>query len=204
MARIITIARGMGSGGRTIGKMLSEQLGFKYYDKELIRLASEESGINEAFFGRVDEKIKTSFIRKNGVYKGGLIDPASKDFTSDANLFNFQAKIIKELAEKEPAVIVGRCADFVLKDFEGAIRLFIFCDKETAVKNVIDAYGGNEKDALKLIEKTDKDRCSYYKHYTGRNWEDARNYNICLDTSHMDYQTCVDIIKGYIAITDKK
>ena len=193
MARIITIARGMGSGGRTIGKMLSEQLGFKYYDKELIRLASEESGINEAFFGRVDEKIKTSFIRKNGVYKGGLIDPASKDFTSDANLFNFQAKIIKELAEKEPAVIVGRCADFVLKDFEGVIRLFIFCDKETAVK-----------DALKLIEKTDKDRCSYYKHYTGRNWEDARNYNICLDTSHMDYQTCVDIIKGYIAITDKK
>lgn len=204
MARIITIARGMGSGGRTIGKMLSEQLGVKYYDKELIRLASEESGINEAFFGRVDEKIKTSFIRKNGVYKGGLIDPASKDFTSDANLFNFQAKIIKELAEKEPAVIVGRCADYVLKDKDDVIKLFIFCDKETAVKNVIEAYGGNEKEAAKLIEKTDKDRCNYYKHYTGRYWEDARNYNICLDTSHMDYQTCVDIIKGYIAIIDKK
>ena len=203
MARIITIARGMGSGGRTIGKMLSEQLGMKYYDKELIRLASEESGINEAFFGRVDEKLKTSFVRKNGVYKGGLIDPASKDFTSDANLFNFQAKIIKELAEKEPAVIVGRCADFVLRDFDDVIKLFIFCDKETAVRNVIEAYGGNEKDAAKLIEKTDKDRCAYYKHYTGRIWEDARNYNICLDTSHMDYQTCVDVIKGYISIIDK-
>lgn len=200
MARIITIARGMGSGGRTIGKMLSEQLGIKYYDKELIRLASEDSGINEAFFGRVDEKVKSSFIRKNGVYKGGIIDPSSKDFTSDVNLFNFQAKIIKELAEKEPAVIVGRCADFVLKDKDDVIKLFIFCNADTAVHNVIEAYGGNEKDARKLIEKTDKDRSSYYKHYTGRNWEDARNYNICLDTSHMDYQTCVDIIKGFISI----
>ncbi|WP_028505536.1 cytidylate kinase-like family protein [Ruminococcus sp. FC2018] len=204
MARIITIARGMGSGGRTIGKMLSEQLGMKYYDKELIRLASEESGINEAFFGRVDERLKSSFIRKNGVYKGGLIDPASKDFTSDANLFNFQAKIIKQLADMEPAVIVGRCADYVLKDYDNVIRLFIFCDIRTAVHNVIEAYGGNEKDARKLIEKTNKDRCAYYKHYTGRDWEDARNYNICLDTSHMDYQTCVDVIKGYIDIIDKK
>lgn len=204
MARIITIARGMGSGGRTIGKMLSEQLGIKYYDKELIKLASEESGINEAFFGRVDEKIKTSFIRRGGVYKGGIIDPSSKDFTSDANLFNFQAKIIKELAEKEPAVIVGRCADFVLSEHDDVIRLFIFCDKQTAVRNVIEAYGGNEKDAAKLIEKTDKDRCDYYKHYTGRDWQDARNYNISLNTSDMDYQTCVDIIKGYISIIDKK
>lgn len=204
MARIITIARGMGSGGRTIGKMLSEQLGVKYYDKELIKLASEDSGINEAFFGRVDEKLKTSFIRKNGVYKGGLIDPSSKDFTSDANLFNFQAKIIKELADKEPAVIVGRCADFVLSGRKDVIKLFIYCDEQTAVRNVIDAYGGSEKDASKLIEKTNKDRCAYYKHYTGRNWEDARNYNICLDTSSMDYQTCVDIIKGYISIIDKK
>ena len=204
MARIITIARGMGSGGRTIGKMLSEQLGVKYYDKELIKLASEDSGINEAFFGRVDEKLKTSFIRKNGVYKGGLIDPSSKDFTSDANLFNFQAKIIKELADKEPAVIVGRCADFVLSGRKDVIKLFIYCDEQTAIRNVIDAYGGSEKDASKLIEKTNKDRCAYYKHYTGRNWEDARNYNICLDTSSMYYQTCVDIIKGYISIIDKK
>ncbi|MBO5576179.1 MAG: cytidylate kinase-like family protein [Ruminococcus sp.] len=203
MTRIITIARGMGSGGRTIGKMLSEQLGMKYYDKELIRLASEESGINEAFFGRVDEKLKTSFIRKNGVYKGGLIDPASRDFTSDKNLFNFQAKIIKELAEKEPAVIVGRCADFVLADRNDVLKLFIYCDIRTAMNNVIEAYGGNGKDARKLIEKTDKDRSDYYKHYTGRSWVDARNYNICLDTSSMDYQTCVDVIKGYISIIDK-
>ena len=200
MAQIITIARGMGSGGRTIGKMLSEELGIKYYDKDLIRLASEESGINEAFFGRVDEKIKTSFIKRGGVYKGGVIDPSSKEFTSDRNLFNFHAKIIKQLADKEPAVIVGRCADFILKDREDVIRLFIYCDEKTAVKNVIEAYGISEKEAGKLIEKTDKDRSSYYKYYTGRDWQNAMNYNICLDTSRLDYATCVKIIRGYIDI----
>lgn len=203
MARIITIARGMGSGGRTIGKMLSEELGIKYYDKDLIRLASEDSGINEAFFGRVDEKLKSSFIKRGGVYKGGVIDPSSKEFTSDKNLFNFQAKIIKELADKEPAVIVGRCADFILRDREDVIKLFIYCDTETAVKNVIDAYGGDEKDARKLIEKTDKERSDYYSHYTGRDWKNAMNYNICLDTSRLDYETCVRIIKGYIEIISK-
>lgn len=204
MAQIITIAREMGSGGRTVGKMLSEALGIKYYDKDLIKLASEESGINEAFFGRVDEKIKTSFIKREGVYKGGIIDPSSKEFTSDRNLFNFQAKIIRELAEKEPAVIVGRCADYILRDKDDVIKLFIYCDEQTAVHNVIEAYGGEEKDAKKLIEKTDKTRSEYYKHYTGREWTDARNYNICLDTSRLDYDTCVKIILGYIDIITKR
>ena len=83
------------------------------------------------------------------------------------------------------------------------LKLFIYCDIRTAMNNVIEAYGGNGKDARKLIEKTDKDRSDYYKHYTGRSWVDARNYNICLDTSSMDYQTCVDVIKGYISIIDK-
>ena len=200
MAQIITIARGMGSGGRTIGKMLSEALGIKYYDKDLIKLASEVSGINERFFGLVDEKLKSSFIKRGGVYKGGVIDPSSRDFTSDQNLFNFQAKIIKDLADKEPAVIVGRCADCILRDRKDVIRLFIYCDEDTAIYNVTEAYGNSEKDAKKLIEKTDAERRAYYKHYTGLEWTDARNYNICLDTSRLDYETCVRIIMGYIDI----
>ena len=204
MAQIITIARGMGSGGRTIGKMLSEALGCKYYDKDLIKLASEDSGISEAFFGLVDEKLKSSFIKRGGVYKGGVIDPSSKEFTSDRNLFNFQAKIIKDLADKEPAVIVGRCADFILRDRKDVIKLFIYCDEETAVYNVTEAYGNSEKDAKKLIEKIDKERREYYRHYTGREWTDARNYNICLDTSRLDYDTCVRIIRGYIDIIGER
>lgn len=203
MARIITIARGFGSGGRTIGKMLSEDLGIKYYDKDLIRIASEESGINERFFGRVDEKLQGAFLRRGGVYKGDLLSPDHPDFVSDRNLFNFSAKVICQLADKEPAVIVGRCADFILRDRADVIRVFIHSDMETAVKNVVTMYGTNEKESRRQIEKIDKERSDYYRYYTGRSWEDARNYNLCLDTSKLDYDKCVDIIKGYISVIDK-
>ena len=204
MAQIITIARGMGSGGRTIGKMLSDKLGIKYYDKDLIKLASEDSGINENFFRLVDEKIKVSFIKRSGVYKGGVLSPDSRSFTSDKNLFNFQAKIIKELAEKEPAVIVGRCADYILKDRNDVVKVYIYCNTDTAIHNVIEAYGGNEKNARKLIHETDRRRSEYYRHYTGRDWHRADNYNLCLDTSRLDYDTCVDVICSYIDILSRR
>ena len=203
MARIITIARGIGSGGRTVGKMLSEDMGIKYYDKELIKLASDESGINERFFGLVDEKLKGSFLRKGGVYKGELLDPDDHDFTSDRNLFNYQAKIIKQLADREPAVIVGRCADYILRDRKDVLKVFIYSDMETAVKNIVDLYGVSVKEAVKIIEKTDKERSDYYRHYTGRDWTNAKNYNLCLDTSDMSYDKCVDIIKGYIKLLEE-
>lgn len=203
MAQVITIARGMGSGGRTVGKMLSERLGFKYYDKDLIKLASEDSGINEAFFGRVDEAVKRSFIKRDGVYKGGVIDPSSKEFTSDLNLFNFQAKIISELADKEPAVIVGRCADFILRERKDVVKLLICCDKDTAVRNVIEAYGNSEKDAVKLIERTDKTRGDYYRHYTGREWMSPTNFDLCVNTSGLDFATAVDVVIAYMNAAGK-
>lgn len=203
MAKIITISRGFGSGGRTIGKMLSEDLGIKYYDKDLIRLASEESGINECFFGRVDEKLQGSFLRKGGVYKGELLSPDSSDFVSDQNLFNYQAKIIKQLADKEPAIIVGRCADYILRNRDDVLRVFIFSDMETATKNVVEMYGISEKEAQRIIAKTDKERSEYYRHYTGTDWENAKNYHISLDTSRLSYDECVEIIKGYIKIISK-
>ncbi len=203
MAKIITISRGFGSGGRTIGKMLSEDLGIKYYDKDLIRLASEESGINERFFGQVDEKLKGALIRKGGIYKGNIISPDSPDFVSDQNLFNYQAKIIKQLADKEPAIIVGRCADFILREREDVLRVFIYSDAKTAIKNVVEMYGISEKEAQKVIAKTDKERSEYYRHYTGLDWENAKNYNLSLDTSRLSYDECVEIIKGYIKIIQK-
>lgn len=204
MAQIITIAREMGSGGRTIGKMLSEDLGIKYYDKDLIKLASEDSGINERFFGLVDEKLKGSFLRKGGVYKGELLSPDHRDFTSDQNLFNFQAKIIKQLADKEPAVIVGRCADFILSGKRDVVKVFVYSNMETAVKNVVDMYGVSEKEAQKIIERSDKERSEYYRHYTGRDWTNAKNYNICLDTSNMDYTKCIEIIKSYLKLLENE
>ena len=114
---VITIARQYGSGGRTIGEELAKKLGISYYDKDIIRMASEESGIHEQLFGRADENVSTKqrFFAKSGIYKGELIPPQSKDFTSDENLFNYQAKIIRQLAETESCVIIGRCANMILE-----------------------------------------------------------------------------------------
>ena len=131
---VITIARQYGSGGRTIGEMLAEKLGIHFYDKELMKLASEESGINERLFNTADEKVKQSVFSKmfktEKAYKGDVISPKSDEFVSDDNLFNYQAKIVKDLAERENCVIVGRCADYVLKDYDHVLSVFIHGPKE--------------------------------------------------------------------------
>jgi cytidylate kinase len=128
---VITIARQYGSGGRTIGEELAKKLGISYYDKDIIRMASEESGIHEQLFGRADENVSTKqrFFAKSGIYKGELIPPQSKDFTSDENLFNYQAKIIRQLAETESCVIIGRCANMILKDYSNDKRKEDFCKR---------------------------------------------------------------------------
>lgn len=203
MVRIITIARGFGSGGRTIGRMLAQDLNIKYYDRDLIRLASDDSGINERFFGLVDEKLKSSFKRKGGKYKGDILDPSDPDFISDQNLFNYQAKVIKQLADKEPCVIVGRCADYILRDRADVLKLFIHADEQTSIKSIMEMYGVSQKEARKNMERKNRERSEYYKHYTGREWDCAENYNLCLDTSKLSHEECLDIIKGYMKIVDK-
>ena len=156
---VITIARGYGSGGRTIGEMLSKKLGIEFYDKDLIKLASEDSGINEALFGQSDEK-KNGF-GKGSIYKGEVITPDKKAFTSEENLFNYQAKVIKMLAEKQSCIIVGRCADFVLKDYDNVLKVFLFADEEHCIENVAEIKGiTDRKEALKRISSTDKERAA--------------------------------------------
>lgn len=197
---IITIARGFGSGGRTIGQMLSKRLGVEFYDKDIIKLASEESGINEALFGQSDEHTKGG-LGKRSVYKGEVISPDKKAFTSEENLFNYTAKVIKELAEKKSCIIVGRCADFILRDCKEAVRVFVWADEENCIKNAAEVKGiADRKTALKTIAATDKSRAEYYKAHTGKNWNDARNYDICLNSGDLGFEKCVDIIESYIKI----
>lgn len=197
---IITIARGFGSGGRTIGQMLSKRLGVEFYDKDIIKLASEESGINEALFGQSDEKTKGG-LGKRSVYKGEVISPDKKAFTSEENLFNYTAKVIKKLAEEKSCIIVGRCADFVLKDRKDTVRVFVWADEENCVKNAAEVKGMvDRKEALKTIAATDKSRAEYYKAHTGKNWNDARNYDICLNSGDLGFEKCVEIIESYIKI----
>ena len=137
---IITIARQYGSGGKTIGAMLARDLGINCYSREILKMASEESGINERLFGQADERVKIAswFKVLKKPYEGELLPPESSGFVSDENLFNYQAKVIKDLAEKESCVIVGRCADFVLKDYPNVMSVFIHADKDFCMERSLE------------------------------------------------------------------
>ena len=199
---VITIARQYGSGGRTIGEEVAKKLWISYYDKDIIRMASEESGIHEQLFGRADENVSTKqrFFAKSGIYKGELIPPQSKDFTSDENLFNYQAKVIRDLAEKESCVIVGRCADYVLKENPNVVSVFIHADKKFCLERALERNSMTEKEMQKYIEKTDRFRGDFYRYHTGNEWADARNYDLCLNSGKLGFQKCVEEIKSYIKI----
>ena len=200
---VITIARQYGSGGRTVGEMLAKKLGIGYYDKDIIRMASEDSGIHETLFGRVDEysSAKKPLFGKNGIYSGELISPQSKDFTSDENLFNYQAKIIRELAGKESCVIIGRCSNYILKDYPNVVSVFVHAPMDYCIARSLERSSiTSEKEMEKFILKTDKFRGDYYHYYTGRTWNDARNYDLCLDSSKLGFEKCVEAIKGYVKL----
>lgn len=199
---VITIARQYGSGGRTVGQMLAKRLGIHYYDKELLRLASDDSGISEALFANADEKIKaTSLFRiAKSAYNGELIPPESEDFTSTDNLFNYQAKIIRRLAQEEACVIIGRCADYVLKDYDNVISVFVHAPHDYCMKQAAQKHSMSERELEKIINKTDKHRADYYKYHTGREWTDARNYDLCLNSARLGYDRCVEEIIAYAKV----
>lgn len=197
---IITIARQYGSGGKTLGKALAKNLGISCYDRELMRMASDESGIAERMFGEVDERLKNSLLFKisRNIYEGQLIPPDSDDFTSSDNLFNYQAKIIRQLAEEESCVIIGRCADYVLKERKDVVSVFVHASKEYCMMRAKERLGYSDKEVEKYIAKTDKNRAEYYKYHTGNVWYDARNYDLCLDNSKLTDEECIQVIKDYI------
>lgn len=199
---VITIARQYGSGGKTIGAMLAKRLGINCYSHEILRLASDESGINERLFGETDERLKISswFKPLKRPYEGGLISPVSSDFTSDENLFNYQAKVMKDLAANESCVIIGRCADYVLKQHPKVLSVFIHADKQFCLDRAMERHSMSVREMEKYIEKTDKKRADFYKYYTGREWTDARNYDLCLNSGKLGFEKCVEEIISYMNI----
>lgn len=199
---VITIARQYGSGGKTIGEMLADKLGVHFYNKELMKLASEDSGISEALFINADEKVKNTRLFKiaQNVYSGELIPPESDDFTSTDNLFNYQAKIIRKLAEEEACVIVGRCADFVLKDYDNVLSVFVHAPHDFCMEQAAKKHSMSARELDRFIQKTDKHRAEYYKYHTGREWTDARNYDLCLDSSKLGFERCVEEIIAYMKV----
>lgn len=199
---VITISRMYGSGGRTVAGMLSQRLNIPFYDKDLVKLASEDSGINEALFVNADEKLKNSHIFKvaKSVYNGEIIPPESKDFTSNRNLFNFQAKIIKKLAETESCVIVGRCAEFVLKDYDNVLSVLIHAPLDFCYEKASEKLGMSGKELEDYVNRINKQKEEYHKFYTGSVWYDARNYDLCLDSSKLGFDRCVDEIIAYMDV----
>lgn len=196
---VITIARQYGSGGKTVGQMVAEELGIPFYSRDILRLASEDSGINEALFGEADEKLKKNplFRISKNVYDGDLIPPESDEFVSDKNLFNYQAKIIKQLAETESCVIVGRCADYVLKDYPNVMSVFVHADDDFCFDRAMERNSMSSRELEKYIAKIDKYRGDYYKYYTGQDWTDARNYDLCLDSGKLGFEKCKEEILAY-------
>lgn len=199
---VITIARYYGSGGKTIGEMLGKELNIPFYDRGILRMASDDSGINEALFAQADEKLRrTSLFRiARKAYDGTVIPPESRDFLSNQNLFNYQAKIIRALADEESCIIIGRCGDFILGGRKNLIRVFIYADEDYCLEQAKKrgAFGG--KTTMRYIQETNRFRAEYYKYYTGHDWNDCRNYDLCLNSGAIGFQGCVDAIKEYIRI----
>lgn len=192
--KVITISRQFGSGGRTIGKELAERLGVPYYDKELVDAVAKESGFSHEFIEEIGEyaSVTSSFLFNIAVssHPMGLVDSMS---VSD-KLYVYQTNVIRDLADKGPCVIVGRCADFILKDRPNCLHAFIHADYDFRAKRIVELYGETKQTPEKRLQDKDSKRKVYYRHYTNRVWGEAQNYDICLDAGKLGIERCVDIL----------
>lgn len=183
--KIITISREFGSGGRTIGKKAAEKLGIPCYDAELIQKIAEESGFHK------------DYIRENSEYVSGFSNVfTSRSFgaTNQDKIWLIQYRIIVELAEQGPCVIVGRCADAILRDKADCLRVFLYAGMEYRKKRIVEVYGERENSPEERLKEKDKQRAAYYRFYTEMKWGYAPNYHISLDSSKWGIEKCTDII----------
>ncbi|MBQ7186086.1 MAG: cytidylate kinase-like family protein [Ruminococcus sp.] len=200
MRTIITISREFGSGGREIGKKLAEQLGIDFYDKELLEIASKESGITQELFVKHDETYTNSFLYSlvMGSYPitpDGRINP---ELPLNQKIFLAQFDTIRSLAEKGPCVIVGRCADYVLRNRENVVNFFITANMAHKRRRILERYDIEKSKVEDFIRKTDKRRANYYNYYTDMKWGEARNYDLCINSSKTGIDGAVDILKAVV------
>lgn len=187
--KIITISREFGSGGRYIGKQLAEKLGISFYDKDIILKTAEETGLSQKF---IEQQGEHSPLKNMFAY--AFVGRDTTGVSMDDYVFNAQRKIILELAEKEDGVIVGRCADVILKDMEGCVNVFIHGERQEKIERIKKLYEKSEEEAVKLIKEMDKKRAINYKYNTDQEWGRAKNYTMCLNSSALGYDKCVEMI----------
>ena len=190
---IITISRQYGSGGKIIGEKLAEELGIVCYDKVFLENITKKLGVSSAFF-QDDNR------GENGLYEVGSHGPLSKVASLSVNnkVFESAAKLIREIAAKESAVIVGRCGDYVLKDEENVLSLFIYADKKERLQRGIELYHLDPKDAEETIRRFDRKRANFYEFYTDRKWGALSNYSMSVNTSRMEIEQCVKYLAAIV------
>ena len=195
---IINIGRQLGSGGLVIAKMLAEDLGCNFYDKELLNLAARESGFSEKFFEQNDEKkgffrslfhMHAPFVSDSNFYNNKL---------SQESLFQFQSDAIRKAASEHSCVFVGRCADYVLRDFDNTVSVFITADLDERISRVCERHNCTEDEAKKIIEGKESTRSSYYNYYTGKEWGHSSSYDLCINSSILGMQGTAEFIKEFI------
>ncbi len=203
---IITIARQYGSGGRAIGEKLASLLNIKYYDKEIITLSAQKCGMSTEAVNQVDEKASNSLLYTlamgSSVYHNSV--GISYDVPINDKLFVVQSDIIRNLAAESSCIIVGRCADYVLREYPNCIKLFIYADFDDRVKNVMQRQNLNAAQAKDLVVKTDKRRNNYYNYYTGQKWGKIENYDLSINTSKISGDGAAELLAKYIEIYNHK
>jgi len=200
MAKIYTIGREFGSYGYQVGELLAKKLNIKFYDKELLQEAAKQSGFCEEIFENHDEKPTNSFLYSlvMDTYSfGGFSASPSMDMPLNHKIFLAQFDAIKKIAEEGDAVIVGRCADYALADNPDCINVFIHADMSYRIGKVSKQFNLSENKARDLINKTDKQRASYYNYYTSKKWGDSRSYDLTLDSGRIGIEGCADAIINY-------
>ena len=191
--KIITVSREFGSGGRTVGRLVAQQLGIPFYDSELVKQISLESGFAPKFVEEHGEHSPGNSLFSYAFAPQGVPGVMNGLSTADF-LWNIQCSVILQLAEQGPCVIVGRNADYILKDRPDVMNVFIHADKEFRADRIVRLYGSSEKTPAARLQEKDKRRRVNYQHYTGRDWGDAHNYDVCLNSGVLGVERCAEII----------
>ena len=201
---VVTFARGFGTGGKEIASKLAKDLGIHCYENRILTLASQMSGLDEKLFEEVNEKIRAngsfaSFLK--GLPRSRQYITRNEKFVSDDVLFDYQKKIIENLADTESCVIVGKCADWVLRGRDNGVSVYVEAPRDFCVKRTMENMGVTEETANATIEHTDKYRADYYKYYTkGKSWTNPINYDMTLNSERIGIDGCVEVIKEYLKI----
>lgn len=201
---VITIEREYGSGGRIVGRKLAKRLGIPFYDDEILSITAEKSAVGEQYFRLADERAGSNLLKRivgNISHTPFGTPKVEGNVTSPENLFRFQSEVIRELAENESCVIVGRCADFILETAgkQDLIRIFVHADIPSCIRRTMETDGMTDsKQALEKLKRITKQRREYHKYFTGKEWESVENYDLTINSSKIELDDAIDVILEYI------